>query len=126
MTCLCSAAGMQSGEWQAGSSRMMAGDCPWLVPAAIGNVKSDFDFTLQAYSKPWALYIWQVQEQGRIISGAYYITVTVTEAKTPFADQPLRMIILSSCSNGEAVESVMTYPSALQAPASFLVKKNQS
>lgn len=105
---------------------MMAGDCPWLDIPNCSMYKSDFDFTLQAYSKPWALYIWQIQEQGRIISGAYYITVTVTEAKTPFADQPLRIIILSSCSNGEAVEYVMTCPSALQAPAGFLVKKNQS
>lgn len=56
-------------------------------------------FTSQAYWKPWALYIWQIQEQGRIISSVYYITVTVTEAKTLFADQPLRLITLWSRSN---------------------------
>lgn len=39
---------------------MMAGDFPCLEQAAIGNVKFNFNFTLQTYSKPWALYIQQV------------------------------------------------------------------
>lgn len=99
---------------------MMSGDCPWFVRAVTGNVTSGSDFTLQKV-KPLALHIQQIQEQGRIISGSCHITVTTTEAKTPSGDQPLRMIPLSSCSNGkgETVEPVLTHPSVHQALASF-------
>lgn len=62
---------------------MMAADCPWLGQAAIGNVKSNFHFTLQADSKPWALCIQQLPEEGRIVPGMYCTTETVAEAELP-------------------------------------------